>query len=113
MAPRSCAQQNLCVNPSANPTREQNNLASQGPVQRFNAESDEAPTKAPTPPEAPIPPLIPPFTEDLFTKFMKVFIETTQAQVQALAEPQKRPFKAQTPKTYYDKSHIEYYHFYQ
>ena len=38
-------------------------------------------------------------------------METTQAQ--ALAEPQKRPLKARTTETYWGKSHIECYHFYQ
>ena len=89
MAPGSCAWQSPCVNPLANPIGEQDELTSQGPVREFNAGSDEAPTKAPTPPEASTPPLVPLFTKDLFTKFIKVFIETTQAQAQTLAEPQK------------------------
>ena len=113
MAPGSRARRSPCVNPPANPTGEQDELAGQSPVRGFNAGSDEAPTEAPTPPEAPIPPLVPSSTEDLFTKFMKVFMETTQAQVQALAEPQKRPLKARTPETYWGKSHIECYHFCQ
>ena len=73
--------------------------------------SNKALTKAPTPPKAPIPPLIPSSAEDLFTKFMKVFIETTQAQV--LAKPQERLLKARTPETYWGKSPIECYHFCQ
>ena len=44
---------------------------------------------------------------------MKVFMETTQAQTQALAEPRKWLFKAQTPETYWDKSYIECYYFCQ
>ena len=44
---------------------------------------------------------------------MKVFIETTQAQVQALAEPRKRPLKARTPETYWGQSYMECYHFCQ
>ena len=83
MAPGSRARRSPRVNPPADPTGEQDELAGQGPVRRFNAGSDEAPTEAPTPLEAPTPPLIPSSTEDLFTKFMKVFIETTQAQAQA------------------------------
>ena len=109
MAPGSCAQQIPCVNPSADPIGEQDELADQGPVPRFNAGSNEAPTKAPTPPEAPIPPLVPSSTEDLFTKFMKVFMETTQAQAQA--EPRERPLKARSPETYSGKSHMDCYHF--
>ena len=75
----SYAQQSLCVNPPANPPGEQDELAGQGPVRGFNAGSNEAPAKALTPLEAPTPPLVPSSTEDLFIKFMKVFMETMQA----------------------------------
>ena len=111
MAPGSRARRSPRVNPPADPTGEQDELAGQGPVRGFNAGSDEAPTKAPTPPEAPTPPFVPPSTEDLFTKFMKVFMETTQAQAQA--EPQERPLKARSPETYSGKSHMDCYHFCQ
>ena len=80
MAPGSCARQSSRVNPLTNPTGEQDELAGQSPVRRFNAGSDEAPIKAPTPPEAPTPPLVPSSTKNLFIKFMKVFMEMTQAQ---------------------------------
>ena len=40
-------------------------------------------------------------------------METTQAQAQALVKPQERLLKARIPKTYWSKSHIEYYHFCQ
>ena len=43
---------------------------------------------------------------------MKVFMKTTQAQAQALAELWERSVKARTPETYWSKFHIEYYHFY-
>ena len=113
MAPGSRARQSLCVNPQTNPTGEQDELASQGSIRGFNAGSNEAPTKAPTPPEALTPPFVPLSTKDLFIKFIKVFMETTQAQAQAVAEPQKQPLKAWTPETYWGKSHIECYHFCQ
>ena len=113
MAPGSYAWQSPCVNFPANPTGEQDELADQGPIRGFNAGSNEALTKAPTSLEAHTLPLVPPFTKDLFTKFMKVFMETTQAQVQALAEPWEQPLKARTPETYWGKSHMEYYHFCQ
>ena len=113
MAPGSRARRSPRVNPPADPTGEQDELAGQGPVRRFNAGSNEAPTKAPTPPEAPIPPLVPPSTKDLFIKFMKVFMKTTQAQAQTLTELQKRPLKAWTPKTYWGKFHMECYYFCQ
>ena len=113
MAPGSCARWSPCVNLPADPTGEQNELAGQGPIRGFNAGSNEAPTKAPISPEAHTLPLVPPSTEDLFTKFMKVFMETTQAQVQVLAEPRERPLKAWTPETYWGKSHMKCYHFCQ
>ena len=113
MALGSRAWRSPCVNPPANFTGEQDELAGQGPIRRFNTESDEAPTKAPTPPEVPTPPFIPPSIEDLFTQFMKIFMETTQAQAQALAKPRERPLKAWTPKIYWGKSHMECYHFCQ
>ena len=94
-----------CVNPPVDIPREQDELA--GAPGRFDADSNEAPT----PPEVPTPPLVLPPAEDLFTKFMKVFMETTQAQ--ALAEPRERPLKARTPETYWDKSYMECYHFCQ
>ena len=42
---------------------------------------------------------------------MKVFMETTKAQV--LAEPREQALKAWTPETYWDNSHMECYHFCQ
>ena len=100
MAPRSRVWRSPCVNPPADPTGEQDELAGQSLIRGFNAGSDEAPTKTLTPPEAPTPPLVLPSTKDLFTKFMKVFMETMQAQAQVLAEPRKQPLKAWTLKTY-------------
>ena len=88
------------VNPLADPTGEQDKLAGQSPIRGFNAGSNEAPTKALTHLEAPTPLFIYLSTKDFFTKFMKEFMETIQAQAQALAEPQERPFKARTSKTY-------------
>ena len=80
MAPGSCTtQRSSRVNPPADIPGEQDELA--GVPERSNASSD----KATTSPEAPILPLVSPLAEDLFTKFIKVFIEMTQ--VQALAEP--------------------------
>ena len=108
MAPGSLTtRRSPCINPPASIPGEQDELA--GAPGRSNAGSDEAPA----PPEASTPPLAPPTSKDLFTKFMKVFIETTQAQAQALAEPRERPLKARTPETYSGKSHIDCYHFCQ
>ena len=89
MAPKSHAQWSRYVNPPTDLTGEQDECAGQRPVRGFNAKSNEAPTKALTPPEAPTLPLIPSFTRDFFTKFRKVFIKTTQAQAQALAKPEE------------------------
>ena len=44
---------------------------------------------------------------------MKVFIETTQAQAQALVEPQEQQLRARFPETFSGKSHIDCYHFCQ
>ena len=74
MAPRSRACRTPCVNTLVDPAEELDELAgAQGPARRSNAGSDEASI----PPEASTPPLVPPTSEDLFTKFMKMFMETT------------------------------------
>ena len=105
MTPGSCTiWRSLCVNLFVNPI-EQNELVGA----RSNTGSNEAPTS----PKAPTPPLVPPPSEDLFTKFMKIFMEMTQAQAQALAEPWERLLKARTLETYWGKSHMECYHFCQ
>ena len=112
MTPESRACRSPRVNTPVDPAGELDKLAgAQGLARRSNAGSDKAPTEALTPPEAPTPLLVPSPAEDLFTKFMKVFMETTQAQ--ALAEPQERSLKARTPEIYLGKSHIECYHFCQ
>ena len=96
----------LFINFLTNFTGEQDELAgAQSLAGRSDAGSDEVPTTFKTPTSL----LISPPTKDLFTKFMKVFMETTQAQV--LAEVQERPLKPRTPETYWGKSHIKYYHF--
>ena len=97
--------QSFRVNPPANIPGEHDELA--GASER----SDACSNKAPTPLEAPTPPLIPPPAKDLFTKFMKVFMGTTQTQ--ALAEPWECPLKARTPETYWGKSHMECNYFCQ
>ena len=113
MAPGSrTTRRSPCINTPVDPAGELDELAGAlSPARRSNAGSDEAPTEAPTPPEASTPPLVPPTSEDLFTKFMKVFMETTQARDQL--EPRKRPLKARTPETYSGKSHMDCYHFCQ
>ena len=78
-----------------------------GQIRKLNAGSN----KALTPPEALTPTLVP-LTKDLFTKFMKAFVESTQAWNREQAEPQKQLLKAKSPETYSKKSHINCYHFY-
>ena len=102
MAPGSrTTRQNPCVNSPADIPGEQYKLA--------GARSDGSSNEAPTPPKASIPPLVLSPFEDLFIKFMKMFLETTWAQ--ALAEHWKRLLKAKTPEIYWGKFHMECYHF--
>ena len=109
MAPGSCAWQSSCNNPPTNPTREQDELASpQGLAGRSDASSNEAFT----PIEASTPLFIPP-TKDLFTKFMKAFVESTQIWEREQAEPREQLLKVRSPETYSRKSHIDCYHFCQ
>ena len=110
MAPGSRAtRRSPRVTTPINPAEELDELASaQGPARGSNARSNEAPT----PPEAITPPLAPPI-KDLFMKFMKVFMETTQAQAQAIAEPWKHPLKARILEIYFGKSHMDCYYFCQ
>ena len=98
MAPGSnTTRRSPCVNTPVDPAGELDELAgAQGPARGSNTSSDEAST----PLKASTPPLITPTSKYLFTKFMKVFMDTTQAQAQALAEPQEYLLKARTPKTY-------------
>ena len=78
MAPESRARRSLCVNLLLNPAGEQDELAgAQGPAKGSNVGSNKAFIEAPTPPEAPTLPFVPPPAENLFTKFMKVFMKTT------------------------------------
>ena len=109
MAPGFCARRSPRNNLLANPTRKQDEIASpQSPVRRLDTGSNEAPI----PPEAPTLPLVPP-TKDLFTKLMKAFVESTQAQDREQAKPRKQPFKARSPETYSGKSYMDCYHFCQ
>ena len=113
MASGSYARRSLCINSLADSTEEQNKLAGQSPIRRFNVGSNEAPTKASISLKVLTSPLILFFTKDLFTKFMKMFIKIIQAQTQALVEPQEQSFKARIPEIYWGKSHMECYQFYQ
>ena len=97
------------VNTPVDPAEELDELAgAQGPTRRSNPGSNEAPT----PLEAITPPLVSPI-KDLFTKFMKVFMEMSQAPAQVLTETQERLLKARTPEIYSEKSHMDCYHFCQ
>ena len=88
-------------------------LVPKDPAKRSNVGSNKALTKAYISFKAPFPPFVPPFAKDLFTKFMKVLMETTQARHQEQLEPQEHLLKAKTLETYFRKSHIDCYHFCQ
>ena len=98
---------------AANPAGELDGLVGQSLARKSNVRSNEAPTKAPIPLEAIIPLFVPPLSENLFKKFMKVFMETMQAQAQALVELWEPLLKASSQETYSGKSHIDGYHFCQ
>ena len=109
MALGSHARQNLCNNPPADPIGEQDKLASlQGPIERSDVGSNKALTSS----ETSTPPFVLP-TKNLFTKFMKAFVESIQAQDRKQAEPQKWPLKARSLETYSKKFHMDCYHFCQ
>ena len=79
MALGSHACRSSCVNTPADPAGKLDDLAGQSSAKRSNIVSNEAPTKAPTLLEATTLYLVPPLSKNFFTKFMKVFMETTQA----------------------------------
>ena len=80
MAPEFCACRNPLVNLPTNPIGEQNKLAdAQDLASKSNAERDETSTEAFTLLGAPISSLVLLSAKNLFTKFMKMFIKTTQA----------------------------------
>ena len=109
MALESCTWRSPCNNPLADPTGEQDKLVNpQGPVWRLNVGNNNAFT----PLEAPILPLVP-STKDFFTKFMKTFVELTQAWDREQAKPWEWPLKARSPETYLGESHMDCYHFSQ
>ena len=83
MAPGSHARRSPRVNTPVDPARELNELGGQGPARGSNVGSNEALT----PPKISTALLVPPTSKNLFTKFMKMFMETTQAKAQVLAEP--------------------------
>ena len=92
MTLESCAWWSFYVNILADFAEELDELAgAQDSAKRSNIKSNEAFT----PPKAPNLPFVPP-AKDLFTRFMKVFMEMTQAQT----EPQERFLKARTPEIY-------------
>ena len=76
MTPRSrTTQRNPCVNPPVDPTEQDELVGTQG----LGGRSDVGSNKAPSPLKALTPSFVSPFAKNLFTKFMKVFMETMQA----------------------------------
>ena len=76
------------------------------------------PNLVPTLVPAPVPALVPASattpvaTNDLFKQFMKAYLESNQRPRQSPTEC-KRPFKAKVPELYYNKLHMDCYHFCQ
>ena len=61
---------------------------------------------------APVPAPAPPSFDELFKQFMKAYLESNQGPRQSPME-RKQFFKAKIPEVYYNKSHIDCYHFCQ
>ena len=61
---------------------------------------------------APVSAPAPPSSNELFKNFMRVYLESNQGPREPLAE-RERSFKAKVPEVYYDKSHMDCYHFCQ
>ena len=79
MAPGSCTYRNPRVNPPANLAGEQDKLTgAQGLAKKSNVRSNKAPTKALISLESLTSPFVPLPAKNIFTRFMKVFIEITQ-----------------------------------
>ena len=78
MALESYTCERLCINFLADFTRKQDEFAGQGQVRRSNVKSNKATSKALTLLRAPTLPLISLLTNDLFTQFIKIFLENTQ-----------------------------------
>ena len=76
-----CAYRNPHVNPPANYTKQNELTSIQDLTRQSNIRSNKALSKAHTSPKAYTLFFIPPHTKNLFTKFMKMIIETMQAQV--------------------------------
>ena len=75
--------------------------------------SDVGSNQALISPEVPTPPLVLLSAEDLFTKFMKLFMETTQAWDQEQLKLRERPLKPKILELHSEKSHMDSYHFCQ
>ena len=80
MAPEFCAWRSFCINLSANLIEQDKFVGAQSLARRSNIRSDKASAKALISLQTFIPPLVLPSIKDFFTKYLKVFIELTQAQ---------------------------------
>ena len=93
ITPGSCVCRSPCINTLLDPVEELDELAgAQGQAKKPNVGNDEAstPLKAPTLPFVSLP------AKNLFRKFIKVFIEMTQAQ----AKPRECSQKTKTTENY-------------
>ena len=70
------------------------------------------PALIPTPVPTPVPAPTPPSSDELFKQFMRAYLESNQRPKQPPAEC-KWSFKANVLEVYYDKLHMDCYHFCQ
>ena len=80
------------------------------PGPALNPALNPAPVPAPIP--APVPAPAPPSSDELFRQFMRAYLESNQGPKLPPAE-HERSLKAKVPKVYYDKSHMDCFHFCQ
>ena len=81
-----------------------------GPPGAPSKGSSHTSTHSPAVSWAPTPALL--FTNELFKRFMKAYLESNQGPSQPLEE-RKRPLKAKVPDAYYGKLHMDCYYFCQ
>ena len=83
-----------------------------GPIPSRNPIPGLAPVYIPTPAPMPTQALSRAATNDLFKQFIKAYLGLNQEPRQPPAE-RKQTFKAKVLEMYYNKSHMDCYHFYQ
>ena len=115
--PRCSTHQNL---PPIDPVEDELTRDPSSVKGSFSGSISPAPSRNPTPgPKlvsplilAPVPAPTSPSSNDLFKQFIKAYLESNQEPRQPLAE-RERSLKDKLLEVYYDKSHIDCYHFCQ